>query len=66
MGIGDLNLLYYGIAGQILTFWLNILPACYCNAWSTGLHVSLDTQLIKDNLHNQSMKDTLHNHVSVR
>jgi hypothetical protein len=54
MGIGDLC---YGAASQILALGSNGLPVCCISVQPAWLWVSLDMQLIKNNLHN---------HVNVR
>jgi hypothetical protein len=45
---------YCGTAGQVLPLRLNGLPLGYCDAQATGLHIRLDTQPVKDNLHNRA------------
>jgi hypothetical protein len=58
--------MYTGAAGWILCLGLNSLPVCYCNTQPAGLRISLDAQLMKDNLHNWLIKDNLHIHVNVK
>lgn len=63
MGLRDLNPLYNGASGWVLTLWLNSLPVHSYTAQSTGLCVNSDTQLIKDDFYNWPKNDNLHNHV---
>jgi hypothetical protein len=56
---------YYGAAGWILTLGLNSEPLCYSDAWPAGQCISLDAQVVKDNLRTWLIKNGLYNHINI-